>query len=149
MLYLFYTFLQNTGFYLSKIRRVKLWMGLSLIIYTLSVSGMVYCIIRTPPLYKTDRRGLVQYFDPNSRTQNVYEGLIIGFYNTVCAICIIVLGESIVAYSKKVTTGGVGIGKKNFYSMMVFALLMFIVTYRNIRSAYAYKNGWYNSQIWF
>jgi hypothetical protein len=57
-------------------------------VYGVSVSGMIYCIIRTPPKVALDRNGEVSLFERRDG-QLVYEGLTIGGMNLLAAAGII------------------------------------------------------------
>ncbi|RLN55888.1 hypothetical protein BBJ28_00019825 [Nothophytophthora sp. Chile5] len=131
--------LSNLDFVLAKLRRKQLWMTVSLLFYGLSVSGMVYCIIRDPPAYSADRKGNIQYFHPQGRQQYVYEGLIVGGYDVSAAICMILLSQwAIYVHNPAVRSAAI-----------VACSLGFIFMYRQMTAAYTYKNRWYTGWMGF
>ncbi|RLN02662.1 hypothetical protein BBJ28_00008743 [Nothophytophthora sp. Chile5] len=131
--------LSNLDFVLAKLRRKQLWMTVSLLFYGLSVSGMVYCIIRDPPAYSADRKGNIQYFHPQGRQQYVYEGLIVGGYDVSAAICMILLSQwAIYVHNPAVRSAAI-----------VACSLGFIFMYRQMTAAYTFKNRWYTGWMGF
>ncbi|KAH7489002.1 hypothetical protein KRP22_012201 [Phytophthora ramorum] len=124
---------------LAKLCRKQLWMTVSLLFYGLSVSGMVYCIIRNPPPYSADRKGNIQYFHPQGRQQFVYEGLIVGGYDVAAAICMILLSQWAL-YVRNPTVR---------YVAIVGCALGFVFMYRQMTDAYKFKNRWYTGWMGF
>ncbi|CEG46334.1 magnesium transporter protein 1-like [Plasmopara halstedii] len=118
---------------LAKLRRKQLWMTVSLLFYGLSVSGMVYCIIRKPPPFASDRAGNIQYFHPQGRQQFIYEGLIVGGYDIAAAIFIILLSQWTLYLRNPIVR----------YLSIVGCTLGFVLMYRQMTSAYKFKNRWY------
>lgn len=107
--------------------------------YGLSVSGMVYCIIRDPPPYQVDRKGNVKYFHPAGRQQFVYEGLIVGGYDVASAIFLILLSQwAIYVHNPYVRS-----------SAIVVCALGFTFMYRQMIAAYTFKNRWYTGWMGF
>ena len=104
--------------------------------YGLSVSGMVYCIIRNPPPFSMERNGVVKYFHPAGRQQFVYEGLIVGGYNILAGIFIILLSDFAI-YIKNT---------QNRYLFITLCILGFLVMHNLLRSAYVFKNPWYGNR---
>ncbi|POM79011.1 Dolichyl-diphosphooligosaccharide-protein glycotransferase [Phytophthora palmivora] len=131
--------LDNLDFVLAKLRRKQLWMTVSLLFYGLSVSGMVYCIIRNPPPYTADRKGNIQYFHPQGRQQFVYEGLIVGGYDVAAAIFMILLSQ----WALYVRNPAVR------YLSIVGCALGFVFMYRQMTDAYKFKNRWYTGWMGF
>jgi hypothetical protein len=131
--------LDHLDFVLAKLRRKQLWMTVSLLFYGLSVSGMVYCIIRNPPPYTADRKGNIQYFHPQGRQQFVYEGLIVGGYDVAAAIFMILLSQ----WALYVKTPAVR------YMAIVGCALGFVFMYRQMTDAYKFKNRWYTGWMGF
>ncbi|KAE8896004.1 hypothetical protein PF005_g10048 [Phytophthora fragariae] len=124
---------------LAKLRRKQLWMTVSLLFYGLSVSGMVYCIIRNPPPYSADRKGNIQYFHPQGRQQFVYEGLIVGGYDVAAAVFMILLSQWALYVRNPVVR----------YVSIVGCALGFFVMYRQMTDAYKFKNRWYTGWMGF
>uniref|UniRef100_M4C2F1 Uncharacterized protein n=1 Tax=Hyaloperonospora arabidopsidis (strain Emoy2) TaxID=559515 RepID=M4C2F1_HYAAE len=131
--------LDHLDFLLMKLRRKQLWMTVSLLFYGLSVSGMVYCIIRNPPPYAADRQGNVQYFHPQGRQQFVYEGLIVGSYDVAAAVCVILLSQWALYVRNPVVR----------YLAIVGCSLGFVFLYRQMTDAYKMKNRWYTGWMGF
>ncbi|GMF36492.1 unnamed protein product [Phytophthora fragariaefolia] len=131
--------LSHLDLVLAKLRRKQLWMTVSLLFYGLSVSGMVYCIIRNPPPYSADRKGNIQYFHPQGRQQFVYEGLIVGGFDVAAAIFMILLSQ----WALYVRNPAVR------YVAIIGCALGFFVMYRQMTDAYKFKNRWYTGWMGF
>ncbi|KAL3660787.1 hypothetical protein V7S43_014189 [Phytophthora oleae] len=131
--------LSHLDFVMAKLRRKQLWMTVSLLFYGLSVSGMVYCIIRNPPPYTADRKGNIQYFHPQGRQQFVYEGLIVGGYDVCAAVFMILLSQ----WALYVRNPAVR------YMSIVGCALGFVFMYRQMTDAYKFKNRWYTGWMGF
>ncbi|UIZ28950.1 hypothetical protein KXD40_007195 [Peronospora effusa] len=131
--------LNHLDFVLAKLRRKQLWMTVSLLFYGLSVSGMVFCIIRNPPPFSVDRKGNVQYFHPQGRQQFVYEGLIIGGFNIAAAVFMILLSKWAVYVRNPIVR----------YLAIVCCALGFVFMYRQMTNAYKFKNRWYTGFLGF
>ncbi|CAI5741673.1 unnamed protein product [Hyaloperonospora brassicae] len=129
----------HLDFLLMKLRRKQLWMTVSLLFYGLSVSGMVYCIIRNPPPYATDRKGNIQYFHSQGRQQYVYEGLIVGSYDVVAAVCVILLSQWALYVRNPIVR----------HLAIVGCVLGFLFTYRQMTGVYKMKNPWYSGWMGF
>ncbi|KDO27618.1 hypothetical protein SPRG_06888 [Saprolegnia parasitica CBS 223.65] len=125
----------NLDMVLNRLRRKRVWLAISFLFYGLSVSGMVYCIIREPPAFSQERNGKITFFHPQGRQQFVVEGLIVGGYDIVAALSVILMSQSAVAI-KNTTLRYLALG---------LCLAMFLVAYRQMVSAYAFKNPWYES----
>ncbi|TMW67928.1 hypothetical protein Poli38472_007600 [Pythium oligandrum] len=125
--------LSNLNLVLDKLRRRRLWMTVSLLFYGLSVSGMVYCIIREPPAYTTERGGKIKFFHPAGRSQFVVEGLIVGAYDVMAAGFVILLSQWAVYLKNPVLR----------YSALMICMSGFLFMYRQMISAYMFKNRWY------
>lgn len=138
LLGLIYKFFQHTEFFLQKLRSKRLWMSISWLFYGLSVSGMVFCIIRDPPPFNVERSGRIQFFHPGGRQQFVVEGLIIGGCNVVAALSVILLTQR----APKIANPSLRM------SVMMFAMTCFFFTYRFVVRSYAFKNQWYSSYSW-
>lgn len=112
-----------------------LWMFVSAAVYTCAISGFIFDIIRSPPMYHHNpQNGQRTYFYPQSGNQFVVEGFIIGFLNMACAAALI--GASVIAprYAK----GGATIP-------IVVCLVVFLACFLQIRAFYIMKNRWYGS----
>ncbi|CAI5709383.1 unnamed protein product [Peronospora destructor] len=131
--------LDHLDFVLAKLRRKQLWMTVSLLFYGLSVSGMVFCIIRNPPPFSVDRKGNFQYFHPQGRQQFVYEGLIIGGLNIAAAVFMILLSKWAIYVRNPIVR----------YLAIVCCALGFVFMYRQMTDAYKFKNSWYTGFMGF
>lgn len=112
-----------------------LWMLVSASVYTCAISGFIFDIIRSPPMYHLNpQNGQRTYFYPQSGNQFVVEGFIIGFLNMACAAALI--GAAVIAprYAKSGAT----------IPIMV-CLVVFLACFLQIRAFYIMKNRWYGS----
>lgn len=123
-------------FWLPLVRSKSLWATLSAGIYTCAISGLIFDIIRSPPMYYANpQNGQIMFFYPQSGNQFVVEGFVIGFLNLGCAISLIFLG--IVAPKFK---------KEDHRTMAVLGgLISFVICFWQIRNLYRMKNRWYGS----
>lgn len=131
--------LSNLDKLLVKLRRKRLWMTVSLLFYGLSVSGMVYCIIREPPAYTTERNGKIKFFHPQGRSQFVVEGLIIGAYDVAAAGFMILLSQWAIYLQRPVLR----------YAAIAICALGFVFMYREMIACYTFKNRWYTGWMGF
>lgn len=114
------------------------WGCVSLIFYTLSVSGMVYCVIRNAPFMSRDRAGNNVYFHSQGRQQYVVEGLIIGVSNCGVGLSAVVMAE----YATKIKNT-----KLRSIAVLVCAITI-VLCYQFVVHEYANKNGWYKQFSW-
>ncbi|GLD95968.1 hypothetical protein PINS_up004646 [Pythium insidiosum] len=131
--------LANLDKVLARLRRKRLWMTVSLLFYGLSVSGMVYCIIREPPAYTTERNGKIKYFHPGGRSQFVVEGLIIGGLDVMAAGFVILLSQWAIYLQRPYLR----------YPAILACMAGFVVMYRQMIAAYISKNRWYTGWMGF
>jgi len=126
----------NLEFYVGIIQIKSIWMTISLGLYVCAISGLIFDIIRSPPMYQRDpRSGKVVYFYPHQGSQFVVEGFIVGFLNLICGGALYFLGVVAPTCSKDV-------GKRT--TLMVISSAAFAVCFYMIRGFYRVKNGWYN-----
>lgn len=130
--------LNSLDFFLGLVRYKPLWALVSLGVYTCAISGLIFDIIRLPQLYYTNpQSGAIMWFYPQSGSQFVVEGFIIGFLNLGCAASLIFL--TIKAPTFKTENGRmVAVG----VSVLLFALF-----FNQVRSFYVMKNRWYGSSM--
>lgn len=107
--------------------------------YGLSVSGMVYCIIREPPAYTTERNGKIKFFHPQGRSQFVVEGLIIGAYDVAAAGFMILLSQWAIYVQRPALR----------YGAIAVCALGFVLMYREMIACYTFKNRWYTGWMGF
>lgn len=93
---------------------------------TMTMTKMLTC------RYSFDRSGQPMYFYPQSGSQFVAEGFIIGALNVGCAI-----GVVLMAAAPSLT------GETNQAIMLLVGVLSFLFCYRQVRSFYIMKNQWY------
>lgn len=100
---------------------------------------MVYCIIRDPPFYQTERDGKIKYFHPGGRQQFVAEGLIVGAYDVSAAACVILLSQWAIYLVNPALR----------YSAIFGCVGGFVYLYRLMIAAYIMKNRWYTGWMGF
>ncbi len=98
---------------------------------------MVFCIIREPAAFSQEANGRIKFFHPAGRHQYVVEGLIIGGYDLVAAICIILLSQWAIFLKNPSAR----------YIALSVCLAGFALAYKSMVAAYSFKNRWY--QTWF
>ncbi|CAM9789563.1 unnamed protein product, partial [Phaeothamnion confervicola] len=77
---------------LKAVRTKVPWMTLSAAFYFVSVSGGVFDIIRSPPLFHS-QGGQTAFFHPHSNQQFVIEGFVLGGLNFAAGACVVGLAE--------------------------------------------------------
>lgn len=110
-----------------------IWMFISTWCYMLSISGMVFCVIRNPPLSAQGPKGEPVYISPDGRSQYILEGLLIGALNVLMAMSLLAVSQWTI-YLPSSTL------KTSVTTALVFA---FYFTWSMIRSLYTFKNAWY------
>jgi len=124
----------NSDYFLAILRKKAIWMVVSLGLYTTSISGMIYDIIRNPPpFYLNPQAGQIIFFHPESNQQFVVEGFFIGFLNVACAVALICL-VSFVKWFKTTQNRSCFIG---------VCCVLFAVLFHSIIALYQTKNRWY------
>ena len=125
-------------FWLPLVRNKSLWAVVSAGIYTCAISGMIFDIIRSPPMYYANpQNGQIMFFYPQSGNQFVVEGFVIGFLNVGCAVSLVFLG--IVAPKFK--------SEEHRTMAVVAGIIFFVVCFWRIRNLYRRKNRWYGSAM--
>ncbi|RYG67360.1 hypothetical protein EON64_07630 [archaeon] len=123
---------------LRLLRNSALWAVVSLGVYTCAISGLIFDIIRTPPLYHVNgQTGQLLFFYPHSGSQFVAEGFVIGGLNVLCALSLIL-------------ASGVALRLKDAQhrtAAVLACLLVFIVSFRSVRALYVMKNNWYGARF--
>lgn len=119
---------------LAVLRYKYLWALVSAGVYTCAISGFIFDIIRSPPMYHANAQtGQIMFFYPQSGNQFVAEGFIIGFLNLGSAIGLIAL-LAIVPRLKDEQTRTIS---------LLVAIGCFVLCFRMVRSLYIMKNNWY------
>lgn len=116
------------------VRQFKLlWLLVCLSVFFISVSGVLYDIIRGVPWAGIDpQKRTVQWFSPQNGQQYIMEGLVIGTLNMACALAIIAL----VKLAPRC-------GKENVMVVGSVSAALFAIVYFSIFSLYRAKNYWY------
>lgn len=126
--------IDSLPFWLNLIRRQSIWVVVSLGIYTCAISGMIFDIIRSPPLYHMNpQSGQILFFYPQSGNQFVVEGFVIGFLNLACAISLVVISIYVPKFKDE----------QNRMIGMIGGIVIFAFCFRMVRSLYIMKNQWY------
>jgi oligosaccharyltransferase complex subunit gamma len=123
--------------WLTLVRNKSLWALVSAGVYTCSISGLIFDIIRSPQMYYANpQTGQLMFFYPHSGNQFVVEGFVIGFLNLSCAAALIFVACVAPQF------------KDEQWRMMgmVGGSLAFFVCFRAVRRLYIMKNAWYGSQ---
>ena len=118
----------------AMLQEKQLWIAVSLGVYTCAISGLIFDIIRAPPIYESNpQTGEIQLFYPQSGSQFVVEGFIIGALNLVCASSLI-FAAAIAPNFKNAQTKS---------TCVTLALITFISCFMWVRYLYRMKNKWY------
>jgi hypothetical protein len=126
------------SFWLPLMRNKSLWGVISGAIYTCAISGMIFDIIRSPPMYYANpQNGQIMFFYPQSGNQFVVEGFVIGFLNVCCALSLVFLG--VVAPKFK--------SEEHRTMAVIGGIIFFIMCFWQIRNLYRMKNRWYGSAM--
>lgn len=122
--------------FLSILRHKPTWFMICILFYLMSTAGVVFDILRNPPMYHQNHQtGQVMFFYPQSGSQFVMEGFIIGFLNILCAISLIVMSMYAPAFKSEST--------KN--TVLIVGFIVFFFCFTSIRGLYKMKNRWYGS----
>lgn len=115
-----------------------IWMCGSFLIYFTGISGMIFCIIRSPPTFVYQNPKQFQFIHTNGRQQFVYEGLLIGGIQLGAAVALILMIRS-----AKTTTRV----SDRFQNLLVsiFTLAIFIYLWSALIGLYSRKNQWYTA----
>lgn len=77
--------------YLQSLREKKsIFIGLTLCVYFVSVSGGMYDIIRNPAAFHC-RYGKCVFINPNGSQQFVLEGFLVGLFSMGCSVSLFIL----------------------------------------------------------
>ena len=126
------------GVLLPMLRYKPLWTFLSLGVYTCAISGLIFDIIRSPQFYYADpRSGQYMFFYPQSGSQFVIEGFIIGGLNLCCAAALIFLTiKAPVIKSEQARLIAI-----------VAGMAVFLLCFNQVKGLYRMKNRWYGSSM--
>lgn len=110
------------------------WMLGSFLVYAGGVSGLVYCVIRSPALLGADEKGRPQLFSPGGRDQYVLEGVFVGALTLAAAGAVVMLVRTAKAGRGDATNTIWGITLIGVVAALFLRLLQF----------YRLKTAWYN-----
>eukprot|EP00753_Platysulcus_tardus_P016507 PLAT5782.1.p1 GENE.PLAT5782.1~~PLAT5782.1.p1 ORF type:complete len:346 (+),score=150.80 PLAT5782.1:143-1039(+) len=113
-----------------------LWMAVAFMLYFLSVSGIMYDIIRGVGAFHVDQQGRIMLFHPSGNQQFAAEGLIIGGMNLAAALLLIYVADKIPRWKSS--------GSRSI--ALWLALFGFFFVYSRITALYTMKNRWY--RVW-
>lgn len=87
------TFIFCAGLMVYQLRSVLLipsvWFAFSMVIYFLCMSGVVYDILRTPPMFGMSQEGKTEIFMAQRKGQYAFEGFLMSFCMSLCGLCLI------------------------------------------------------------
>lgn len=123
---------------ISFLQMKPLWALVSAGVYTCAISGLIFDIIRSSQWYYANpQTGQIMFFYPQSGSQFVVEGFIIGGFNLLCSISVIFMTMIVPRFKSEQV--------KNF--CMIGSLLVFIFCFSQVRGLYRMKNRWYGSSM--
>jgi hypothetical protein len=126
--------IDSLPFWLRILRNKGLWAIVSAGVYTCAISGLIFDIIRSPPLYHANpQTGQLMFFYPQSGNQFVVEGFVIGFLNLTCAGALVFVSTVAPRFKDEQWRTG----------SMVAGILLFVLCFRFVRRLYIMKNPWY------
>ncbi|KAG5178902.1 hypothetical protein JKP88DRAFT_224950 [Tribonema minus] len=128
------TAITNVALVLRVVRSPTLWLVVSLLVYTFSISGAIFDIIRSPPPFviSAQTRKPV-YFSPQPNSQYVVEGFIVGILNLTTAFC----GMVVVAIAPRIKARALR------QTVTLAAAALFGLLFALSVTIYTWKNRWY------
>jgi len=116
-------------------RKPGLWAGVSTLCFCVGVSGSIFCIIRSPPLYGTPKGGKgIAIFGTQGQQQYLIEGLVVAALTVGCGLSLVMINQS----SKLKVWGPLR------HMLVILSLTAFTVCAMEIAECYIYKTPWYN-----
>ena len=109
--------------------------ALSMAVFFLSMSGLVYNLIRTPPFSGHTRDGRVEYVMGGSRAQYVAEGLIVAAFIIVSVICHIGINEIIGSRLPPM------VSRAGYYTLLALYIYAINAIWAMFLKKYGYKFG--------
>lgn len=110
----------------------KIWAIFSILCFGVGVSGSIFCIIRSAPLYGADRQG-VRIFAGAGREQYLVEGVLVALMTVGCGI-----SGLLIYYGTKLPIGPLR------HVVVILAMSCFVVLCLEIGEAYIDKTRWYS-----
>jgi oligosaccharyltransferase complex subunit gamma len=127
--------INSLPFWIGIIQTKGIWIFLSLGVYVCAISGLIFDIIRSPPMYYANpQTGQLMFFYPQSGNQFVVEGFIIGFLNLACGGALTFLATVAPNISPKRRSFGL------FASSLIFVFCFIAVL-----NFFKMKNRWYGA----
>lgn len=116
-------------------RNQHLWTVVSLLCFGVGVSGSIFCIIRSAPLFGNGRSGGLRIFAGQGRDQFLIEGIIVALWTIGCG-----LAGVLMYYGTKMHIGFLR------HAVVLLSLSLFIVLSLHIWDGYIEKTRWYSLQ---
>jgi len=119
------------------VTRPAVWMTLSLLTMTISISGVIYCVIRTPPTFAVDGKGNPTIFSmQDGQGQTVLGGLAAGGLAMLAGVGAIIAIEA----AKR---GGAR-SELGVFVWVVIGLGLFVACYYRLVGLYSAKVKWWS-----
>eukprot|EP01041_Mallomonas_annulata_P004551 gene4551-9030_t len=113
-------------------RSSRIWIVISMVCFGVGVSGSIYCIIRSTPLFGAGREG-VTIFSGQNRDQYVIEGIILALFSISAAMSLVAMH-----YMTKIPFALLR------HIGVIFCMSVFTVMLLQIWLAYTDKTRWYS-----
>mmetsp|Transcript_36085 Transcript_36085/g.36770 ORF Transcript_36085/g.36770 Transcript_36085/m.36770 type:complete len:405 (-) Transcript_36085:43-1257(-) len=113
-------------------RSSRIWIFVSMLCFGVGVSGSIYCVIRSAPLYGSSRTG-VSIFSGQNRDQYIIEGIILALFTLSAGMALVAMNFATKIPIAIIRHVGVLI------SMSVFIIMLLQIWY-----AYTDKTRWYS-----
>ena len=127
--------INSIEFWISMIQIKGIWVTISIGVYVCAISGLIFDIIRSPPMYYVNpQTRQAMYFYPQQGNQFVVEGFIIGFLNLMCGGSLVFLAAVAPSLSPKLRSGAV-----------IVSSIAFVFCFTLVRNFYKMKNQWYSA----
>lgn len=122
----------------------RLWQWISLICFTVGVSGSIFCIIRNAPPLGWNRLGQLVVFAPQGRDQYLIEGLVVALWTILAgaSLYLLLLTSKIRFFVLR-------------HVLVILTFSAFLVAIVEIGQAYILKTPWYSIKetfppaLWF
>ena len=125
-------------FFIGIIQYKPIWLMITMAVYICSISGIVFDILRNPPMYHANpQTGQILFFYPQSGSQFVVEGFVIGFLNVACAVGLIFITVFVPKFKSEQTRS----------TCLWLGMGVFLLCFFQIKGLYRMKNRWYGSSV--
>lgn len=116
-------------------RTPGLWASVSTVCFCVGVSGSIFCIIRSPPLYGTPKGGKgIAIFATQGQQQYLIEGLVVAALTVGCGLSLAMINVS----SK------LRVWAPLRHALVILGLTSFAVFAMEVAECYIYKTPWYS-----